>query len=216
MYKTSTDEGATWSAAQPLPNGFLGPIKNKPLQLADGDVLYPSSVESKDEQHWTVHLERSNEKARQWRTIPIDADSFQAIQPTLLRYGPHRLQLLARSKQNVIVQSWSYNNGQTWTPLAATPLPNPNSGIDAVTINERLQLLAYNPLAAGQNWWEGRSVLKLSLTTDGVNWQDVYTFESEPQGEFSYPAIITDSSGTVYVSYTYNRSKIKFVQLKIE
>src|SRR4030095_3557403 len=41
--KISKDEGKTWSSAQRLPAGFLGPIKNKPLQLSSGDILYPSS-----------------------------------------------------------------------------------------------------------------------------------------------------------------------------
>lgn len=216
MYKTSKDDGNNWSVAKALPDGFLGPIKDKPLQLADGNILYPSSVESKDEKHWTVHLEQSDAKAENWSKIDIANDTFQAIQPTLLTYPDKQLQLLARSKQNVIVQSWSHDNGHTWSPLSATTLPNPNSGIDAVTVKDHLQLLAYNPLMAGGDWWEGRSVLKLAFSTDGVTWRDIHTFENEKQGEFSYPAIIADQSGNVYVTYTYNRSKIKFVQFKIE
>ena len=216
MYKTSADDGNTWSAANPLPEGFLGPIKDKPFQLASGNILYPSSIESKDEQHWTIHLEQSDAQLQHWGKIPINCDTFQAIQPTLLLYPPHQLQLLARSKQNVIVQSWSDDNGQTWSQLSTTNLPNPNSGIDAVTVNKHLQLLVYNPLNAGSNWWEGRSVLKLASSTDGEHWKDIYTFENKPAGEFSYPAIIADTAGNVYITYTYNRVKIKFVQLRIE
>jgi predicted neuraminidase len=215
MYKTSVDDGNSWSVAKTLPDGFLGPIKNKPLQLADGNILYPSSVESNDEQHWTIHLEESDAQGKQWKKINIDCDTFGAIQPTLLTYPHQRLQLLARSKQNVIVQSWSYDSGRSWTKLFKTALPNPNSGIDAVSVNEHLQLLAYNPLAAGKDWWEGRSVLKLAASTDGETWQDVYTFENEKTGEFSYPAVIADKDGNIYITYTYNRSKIKFVHLKI-
>ncbi len=216
MYKTSPDDGITWSAATPLPAGFLGPIKNKPLQLEDGSILYPSSVESKDEQHWTVHIEQSDEKLQHWKKIPVDGDTFGAIQPTILSYPHHRLQLLARSKQNKIVESWSNDNGHTWSPLAATSLPNPNSGIDAVTIPGHLQLLVYNPLYAGKEWWEGRSVLKLAFSADGKSWEDLYTFEEEDKGEFSYPAIIADNSDNIYVTYTYNRSAIRFVRLRME
>src|SRR4051794_4895040 len=164
MYKASADDGNTWSAARPLPTGFLGPIKNKPLQLADGNILYPSSVESKDEQHWTIHMEQSDEMVKHWQKIDIDCDTFQAIQPTILSHPDHKLQLLARSKQNVIVQSWSTNNGRTWARLSKTNLPNPNSGIDAVTVNDRYQLLVYNPLNSGKDWWQGRSVLKLAIS----------------------------------------------------
>lgn len=216
MYKYSTDDGNTWSVAKPLPTGFLGPIKDKPMQLSDGHILYPSSVESKDEQHWTIHIEQSDDKLQHWQKINIDCDTFQAIQPTLLSYPHQTLQLLARSKQNVIVQSWSDDNGQTWSRLTQTALPNPNSGIDAVTVKNHFQLLVYNPLHAGQNWWEGRSVLKLAISTDGEHWRTIYTFEKEQSGEFSYPAIIADASGNMYVTYTYNRAKIKFVHLKLQ
>ena len=48
-YKISNDEGKTWSAAVKLPEGILGPIKNKPIQLKDGSILHPSSTESLDE-----------------------------------------------------------------------------------------------------------------------------------------------------------------------
>jgi predicted neuraminidase len=46
LYKRSTDNGKTWSAAARLPEGFSGPIKNKPIQLADGSIVYHSSTES--------------------------------------------------------------------------------------------------------------------------------------------------------------------------
>jgi predicted neuraminidase len=45
MLRTSTDGGRTWSAARRLPEGILGPIKNKPVQLADGTILAGSSAE---------------------------------------------------------------------------------------------------------------------------------------------------------------------------
>ena len=138
MYKTSADDGNTWSAAEPLPEGFLGPIKNKPFQLADGNIQYPSSIESKDEQHWTIHMEQSDEMLTHWQKTNIDCDTFQAIQPTILSYPGHKLQLLARSKQNIIAQSWSYDNGHTWTRLSKTNLPNPNSGIDGLQLNNNI------------------------------------------------------------------------------
>jgi len=36
MARTSRDEGKTWSEGRRLPDGILGPIKNKPVRLADG------------------------------------------------------------------------------------------------------------------------------------------------------------------------------------
>lgn len=215
VYKTSKDNGQTWSEAKALPKGFLGPIKNKPVQLKNGDILYPSSTESLDEKTWQIHLERSDADLTKWENITIDCDTFQVIQPSILRYSANKLQLLSRSKENVIVQNWSDDNGKTWSKASATGLPNPNSGSDAASVND-IQLLIYNPLNAGKNWWDGRSVLKLAASTDGKHWKDIFTFENEQKGEFSYPAIIADKAGNVYITYTHNRSRIKFVQLRLK
>lgn len=74
----------------------------------------------------------------------------------------------------------------------------------------------YNPLNAGKDWWEGRSVLKLAFSTDREAWLDIYTFEDQSKGEFSYPAIIADKSGNIFITYTYDRVKIKFIQLRLQ
>ncbi|AMR33015.1 hypothetical protein A0256_17110 [Mucilaginibacter sp. PAMC 26640] len=213
LYKVSADEGKTWSAAVKLPDGFLGPIKDKPIQLTSGKILYPSSVESVDEKSWTIHLEQTDADLTHWQKITINCDTFQAIQPTILVYPHNRLQLLARSKQNVLVQSWSENGGASWSKVAKTSIPNPNSGVDAATTNSFQQYLVYNPLTAGKNWWEGRSVLKLGTSADGIHWADVFTFENETSGEFSYPAVIYDPAGFLHVTYTDKRKQIKYFKL---
>ena len=44
MVRTSPDGGRTWSDARRLPDGILGPVKNKPVRLADGTIISPSST----------------------------------------------------------------------------------------------------------------------------------------------------------------------------
>ena len=46
MLCTSGDGGQTWGESRRLPDGILGPVKNKPLQVAGGDLICPSSTES--------------------------------------------------------------------------------------------------------------------------------------------------------------------------
>lgn len=43
--RDSADGGKTWSEARRLPEGILGPIKNKPVQFADGTILAGASTE---------------------------------------------------------------------------------------------------------------------------------------------------------------------------
>jgi len=214
FYKSSTDKGRNWSDAIQLPDSLVGPIKNKPLQLANGDILYPSSRESEEDDNWIAHMEKSSADLLNWRTYTLPPTTFGIIQPTLLQYKDKRIQALFRSREHVIVQSWSTDEGEHWSVPTATNLPNPNSGIDAVSMRNGTQLLVYNPMKAGANWWEGRSVLKIASSTDGINWRDVYTLEEHKEGEYSYPAIIVDDADTIHVVYTAKRAVIKYVQLR--
>ena len=63
MVMTSADGGRTWSEPRRLPDGMLGPIKNKPVQLANGDILSGSSTEHDG---WRVHFERSSDNGATW------------------------------------------------------------------------------------------------------------------------------------------------------
>ncbi len=206
----SYDDGHTWTPSSALPDSILGPIKNKPVQLKDGTILAPSSTENEG---WRVHFEMTPDLGITWkRTPPInDGRDYSAIQPSILIHPNNVLQVLCRSKEGVIVQSWSMNNGKTWTRLSPTPLPNPNSGIDAVTLKDGRQLLVYNNTGMVEGRWGGdRTPLNVALSSDGINWKEVLTLEDAP-GEYSYPAVIQTSDGLVHITYTYKRETIKHV-----
>ena len=203
MLMTSHDAGRTWSMPRRLPEDILGPVKNKPIQLPNGLLLCPSSSEHSG---WRVHFERTADLGRTWQFIgPInDGKEFGVIQPTLLRYTDGRVQALCRSKQRRIAESWSTDGGITWSKTAATGLPNPNSGIDAVTLSGDRQLLVYNHTT------DGRSPLNVAVSTDGKSWKAALVLEDEP-GEYSYPAVIQTSDGMVHTTYTWKRRRIKHV-----
>ena len=67
----SKDGGKTWSDKEPLPKGFLGPIKNKP-ELIDGRLLCPSSTENDG---WKFHMEIYDLKNKEWKYVgPVEAE----------------------------------------------------------------------------------------------------------------------------------------------
>jgi predicted neuraminidase len=202
----SSDSGQTWSASERLPDHVLGPIKNKPEWLPNGDLLAPSSVESPTTDVWQVRMERLDSITGQWSTTGPLADPLATypIQPSILKHPEGKLQILCRSRCGVIVQSWSTDLGQTWSPIEKTAFPNPNSGTDAVTLRSGRHLLLYNPTT------KGRTPLVLAVSSDGLAWKNVATLESEP-GEYSYPAIIEGADGRVHLSYTWKRLRVKQV-----
>jgi alpha-L-fucosidase len=213
MVITSRNGGESWSVPTRLPNGMLGPVKNKPFELANGILLSPSSTES--EKGWSAHIERSTDGGHTWHVIPIDtSSSFDVIQPAILQYTDGRLQALCRSKEGHVMQAWSYDKGANWGKLSPTSLLNPNSGIDAVTLKNGWQLIIYNPDMPGKDWWNGRSKLRAAISKDGTNWTDIALLENGTKEEFSYPAVIQASDGKVHITYTFNRKNIKHVVLE--
>ncbi len=210
MQKVSEDNGKTWSEAIRLPDGIFGPIKNKPVLLENGTLISPSSTEHDG---WRVHFELSEDFGKSWNVVgPInEADEFNVIQPSVLSYADGRLQILCRSKENRVISAWSEDNGKTWSPLEATGLPNPNSGTDAVTLQNGLQLIVYNHTIRTEGAWGGpRSPLNVAVSRDGKDWRSVITLEDQP-GEYSYPAVIQGSDGLIHITYTWKRERIKYV-----
>ncbi len=205
MLTTSLDGGRTWNIPRRLPDGILGPIKNKPVELPGGELLCPSSTE---DHGWRVHFERTGDLGQTWATIgPVnDGKEFGAIQPSILTYPSGKLQAIGRTRQGKIFQIWSEDGGRSWGPMAATALPNPNSGLDAVTLHDGRQLLVYNHTT------RGRSPLNVALSRNGREWQAALELEDQP-GEYSYPAVIQTRDRLVHVTYTWKRRSIKHVVL---
>jgi predicted neuraminidase len=207
MLTTSSDGGCTWSEPRRLPEGILGPIKNKPVQLPGGDLICPSSTESTDKPSvWRIHFERTGDLGRTWRrTAPVsDGMRFNAIQPSILRHVDGSLQAIGRSRQGKLFQTWSSDGGDHWQALTATNLPNPNSGIDAVTLADGRHLVVYNHTSSG------RSPLNVAISNDGLDWKAALVLEDTP-GEYSYPAVIQTGDGLVHITYTWQRQRVRHV-----
>jgi predicted neuraminidase len=215
MLTTSPDDGVTWSPPRRLPEGILGPVKNKPVQLADGTLVCPSSTEGKN--GWQLHLETTRDLGKTWtHTDPLnDGRRIGAIQPSILLHSDGRWQILARDRRKAgyLWSTWSRDAGKTWSELESTELPNPSSGIDAVTLKDGRQLLVYNHTQrAGllSDFGASRSKLNVAVSKDGKIWSAALVLEDSP-GEYSYPAAIQTPDGLVHISYTWKRTRIKHV-----
>ncbi|QDT04590.1 FG-GAP repeat protein [Rubripirellula lacrimiformis] len=214
----SYDRGRTFVERRRLPEGIDGPVRCKPMLLDDQQTLLSGS--STEHDGWKVHFESvrlvDGQPEGTWDRIgPInDATKFNAIQPTILTHPDGRIQALCRTKESVIASTFSSDQGKTWTPLEAIDLPNPNSGIEAVTLDDGRHLLVYNHLDSGDNGWGSRGLLNLAISDDGLNWRQVGELDKAEKSEFSYPAIIQTGDGKVHITYTFNRKKIKHVTIE--
>jgi predicted neuraminidase len=220
----SNDDGVTWNNRQKLPNNFIGPDKNKPVEI-DGVILCPSGRVNGST--WQIHLESSSDNGKTWSsTQPLNSpEQGGAIQPSILIYPNEnnsniKLQMITRNYNGngSLWQTWSEDRGKTWSPIKPLTLPNPNSGTDAVTLKDGRQLLIYNHThisnTKDKNFFPlNREMLNLAVSKNGNDWQQIATLECTPTAEFSYPAIIQTKDGMVHAVYTWNRRLIKHIVL---
>lgn len=213
MLTASYNDGIRWSKPQRLPEGILGPIKNKPVQLANGDILCSSSTEG--EGGWCVHFERISDLGQTWTATPPvnDGQEIGAIQPSILFHPGGKLQAVGRTKNAKIFEIWSDDNGKNWGKMTLTDLPNPDSGTDAVTLKDGRQLLVYNHNTRDKTNNKGRSPLNVAVSADGRKWLAALVLEDDPTAPngFAYPAVIQTPDGLVHITYTWERKRIKHV-----
>jgi predicted neuraminidase len=212
MLMVSADGGETWSKPSRLPDGILGPIKNKPIELPTGEIFCGSSDESDG---WQVYFEITKDLGQTWKTIgPMNKkEKFDAIQPTLFLHVDKKdtaIVALSRTKQGCIAEvrtdNRNKNMGKRWTNMKCTKLPNPNSGIDGATLSDGRHILVYNHTE------KGRSPLNVALSKNCKKWIPTLRLEDKA-GEYSYPAVIQTSDGLIHITYTWKRQAIKHVVL---
>ncbi|MCM1163205.1 MAG: family 78 glycoside hydrolase catalytic domain [Muribaculaceae bacterium] len=230
----STDGGLTWGPREALPQGFIGPVKNKP-EIVEGRLICASSTEDKG---WRLHFETLDINTGKWSyNGPIEADSvylstdllpdgtpapgarlrpIHSIQPSILRHKDGSLQVLMRTRNSRLATSWSHDGGRTWSPVTLTDIPNNQSGTDAVTLSDGRHALIYNPLPTLPSERKGpRTPLAVALSDDGIHWTDIITLEDSPISQYSYPSIIQGSDGTLHCIYTWRRLRVGYKNIKL-
>ncbi len=134
---------------------------------------------------------------------PCRVARLGAIQPTLWQSRDGHVHMLLRSSEGCILRSDS-PDGRTWSPARMTDLPNNNSGIDLIQLDDGRLLLCLNPVSGN---WSARTPLWLYLSEDsGDSFSPLLELETG-EGEYSYPSLACIDS-TVYLSYTWRREKI--------
>lgn len=229
----SRDGGKTWSRREPLPQGFIGPVKNKP-EIVDGRLICPSSTEGRG---WKLHFEILDLATGQWKYVgPIEAETaprtdemladstftgkrlrpIDCIQPSLLHYSDGRLQVLMRTRNGRLATSWSHDGGDTWSKVELTAVPNNQSGTDAVTLSDGRHLLIYNNFSTLPATKKGpRTPLSIAVSENGLDWTHLVTLEDSPISQYSYPAIIQGRDGSIHCVYTWRRQRVAYRKLKL-
>lgn len=219
----STDDGKTWSEAVELvpgDKGGRGPVKNKPVILSDGAWLAPGSTEFDG---WKSFVDRSSDQGQTWeRSADFDTPKRRdkrfsgegSIQPTLWESEPGKVHALLRTAAGWVWRTDSEDGGKTWSTVSCTNLPNNNSGLDVLRLEDGRLFLVFNPVGVD---WGPRTPLDLAVSSDnGKTWRRMAHLEDDPDldSEYSYPAIVRTKDG-VAISYTWNRRMVRCWQIPL-
>ena len=222
----SNDGGKTWSKREPLPKGFIGPVKNKP-ELINNRLVCGSSTEGDG---WRLHFEIYDLATKQWKYVgPIEAEDairtdkpekqqpIFIIQPSIIKLKDARLQVLCRTRNAKIGTSFSSDGGDTWSKVTLLDVPNNQSGTDAVTLKDGRHALIYNNFETVLGTPKGpRTPISIALSDDGTNWQHALTLEDSPISQYSYPAIIQGKDGSLHCIYTWRRLRMAYKKIDLK
>lgn len=211
----STDNGQSWTTPVPLvagDRGGRGPVKNKPITLSDGTIAAPASIEPA----WDAFVDLSADGGHTWtrsETVPLDRSLLKGkgiIQPTLWESEPGIVHMLTRSMEGAIYRSDSADGGRSWCPAYPTSLPNNNSGIDLVKLDNGGLALIYNPTRPEEGQKKGpRTPLVVRFSRDnGLTWEHELLLD-EGEKQYSYPAVIAHGN-ELLITYTWKRERIAF------
>jgi len=215
-YTVSGDGGRTWGESRKL---ILSPffnltnnVKNRGIVLANGTILLPVYHEFIRDFSQLLRFKPSSGADRDEDRYEIRKMTARgrAIQPALIYEGDEgggRLLALFRNMaKGHVLMSRSDDLGMSWSPLEASSLPNPDSGLDAIRMDDGGYLAVMNGSPAD------RSNLQIVLSRDrGNTWRTVAVLEDEPGKEYSYPSIVRSPDGLYHITYTYERRRIKHV-----
>ena len=96
--------------------------------------------------------------------------------------------------------------------MTVTSLPNPNSGIDAVTLRDGRHLLVYNHMTDAGHPQRGRDKLNIAVSDDGENWSAVIELKEDVE-TFEYPAVIQADDDLVHITCSFSLKQIKHLVL---
>ncbi len=218
-WTTRREEEGTWSEPRELVPGDVGgrgPVRSKPVTLADGDWLAPASIETVT--GWDCFTDCSPDHGRTWQRsdfVPRDPRGFAGpgiIQPTLWESAPGRVHMLTRSSEERVFRADSADGGRSWSPVRPTDLPNNNSALDLERVGDGALVLALNPVAG--NWGVRTPLTLLGSLDDGDTWHELFMLEDGP-GEYSYPSVIATGPGLA-VAYTWRRRSIRVWEFDLE
>ncbi|NND34784.1 MAG: exo-alpha-sialidase [Saprospiraceae bacterium] len=212
-FQTSNDRGQTWSKAQALVTGerYHGDILSIE-QLSSGRWIYPICFLTNIKSQFAVSVMVSDDDGETWERsesiLTAGGAGFEsgASEPTVCELNSGVLWMLIRAQTGFLWESFSYNQGQTWTTAIPSQLPSSNAPATGLKLrNGDIAIVWNNHIDSNY----ARKSLVIGLTADGKNFKglreiDFADFRDDlaiTRQHVTYPYLTEMKDGTIIVSY---------------
>lgn len=235
VFRSYTDDsGNTWSEPKSLPSGLSNVSVRQGIILSNGDWLFPVYWQVV-EKGWDLYGESKGWRGREWPYncgVLISSDKGECFQiygnhrvrkdiaaPTLLwenncvEAEPGQVIMLARaSKTGYLYRSDSYDFGRTWTTMAATEIPNPDTKFSIAKIKNNI-ILVHNPHFSPEGGHANRLGLSLWVSDDGMNTWKTKLPLIAPDIPMFYPHIFNDNENRMLYLVCENKQQSYFMKI---
>ena len=206
---TSTNGGNSWQPAQRIVTSpffnLSTLVRNQGSWLTDGSLGLPVYHEFVNKHGEWLRLDPEGRVLAKERMAMPRA----TLQPAVVALdAQHAVAALrdAGPGENQVQWSETTDAGRSWQARSARTIPNPNSAVAMIGLRDGTLLMACNPIDGNRN--------RLSLLRSrdqGSTWTLAHVVEESPndRDEFSYPALIQDSTGEIHLVYTWMRKGIR-------
>lgn len=208
--KISEDGAETWSDSFMLNFEEGTMVRGQPIVLNNGDYLLPMYHETGEDREKTAattssYFMRYNPTTKKWTETnriksPMGNLQAQVVQLTddyLVAYIRRGGDFLP-TDHGYMLRSESRDGGYTWSDAVETDVPNPNSAVDFIKLQNGHLLLVYN------HNMNDRTPLTVAVSTDG---DKSYPYRRNIAGgdnSFAYPYAIQTRDGKIHIIYTTN------------
>lgn len=209
--KRSGNEGETWSEIQQVSEpGWLCANNDHALTLKNGRVIVPvhgpdtgkTYLGGESKLHSFVYY--SDDGFQTWRRSrnSMTAPDRGAHEPAIVELRDGRLLAFLRTRTGRIWQSWSEDQGETWSPSQATELKAP----DSPPLLKRIPstgdlLLLWNNVESRSNW--PRTPLTSAISRDeGKTWVHLQDVDNRPDFDAAYASVHFAGEEALVAYYT--------------
>ncbi len=214
----TTGGRATWGEPHLAYHGAVGALRGL-VQTRSGRIVVPFSTADPERKagpptgnFYTTAL-FSDDDGATWRrsdvrlTAPCfegyNGGNYGAVEPTVVELADGRLWMLVRTQTGRLYESYSADDGATWSPAKPSRFYGSNSPAMLRRLDDGRLLLAWNnarigPRHEGQGVYGGRDALHVALSADdGRTWRGFREAYRDPTRHGAGPVLRNDR-GTAY------------------